>query len=31
MRRGLLTAPNGTPTPGNQNQKIVTLAAQLFF
>jgi len=31
MRRGLLTAPNGTPSPGNQNQKIVTLAAQLFF
>ena len=23
MRRGLLSAPNGTPTPGNQNQKIV--------
>jgi hypothetical protein len=31
LRRGALTSPSGTPTPGNQNQKIVTLAGQLFF
>jgi hypothetical protein len=31
MRRGALNVPPGTPTAGNQNQKIVTLAAQLYF
>ncbi len=31
LRRGLLTGPQGTPTAGNQNQKIVTLAGQMFF
>ena len=31
MRRGALTSPSGTPLAGNQNQKIVTLAGQLFF
>ena len=31
MRRGALTSPSGTPIAGNQNQKIITLAGQLFF